>query len=82
MGSRSSRAPAFTGTASLFLLREDGQAAYGQGFNSQTAILVKGILLRRLEKFLAVPSGIRVKLKYAFDQGIGIGCEAAGGTNL
>src|SRR5713226_415619 len=82
MGSRSSRAPAFTGTASLFLLREDGHATDRQGFNGQAAVLVKGVLLRRLEKFLAIPRGIRFKLKYAFDEGIGISCETPGRTNL
>src|ERR1700737_5225767 len=75
MGRRSRRAPAFTGTASLFLLREDGQAADRQSLNGEAAILVKGVLLRRHEKFLAVSRGIRIELKYAFDKGIGIGCK-------
>src|ERR1700674_1977426 len=82
MGSRSRRAPAFTGTASLFLLREDGHAADRQGLNGQAAVLVKGVLQRRLEKFLAVPGGIRVELKYALDKGIGIGCETPCGADL
>src|ERR1700732_4207455 len=82
MGSRSSRAPAFTGTPSLFLLREDGHAADRQGFHGKTAVLVKGVLQRRLEKFLAAPCGIGVELKNAFDKGISIGCETPGWTNL
>ncbi len=82
MGSRSSRAPAFTGTPSLFLLREDGHAADRQGFHGQAAVLVKGVLLRRLKKILAAPGGIRFELKYAFDQGIGIGCETSRRTDL
>src|ERR1700674_1833399 len=82
MESRSSRAPAFTGTPSLFLLREDGHAADRQSFHGQTAVLVKGILLRRLEKFFAAPRGIRFELKDAFDKGIGIDCETRRWTNL
>src|SRR3982074_834522 len=82
MGSRSRRAPAFTGTPSLFLLREDGHAADRQGFNGQAAVLVKGVLLRRLEELLAVPRGVRVELKYALDKGVSIGCEMPGRTNL
>src|SRR6266568_476964 len=82
MGSRSSRAPAFTGTPGLFLLREDGHAADRQGFHGQAAVLVKGVLLRRLKKILAASNGIRFQLKYAFDQGVGIGFEAPGGADL
>src|SRR5712671_4965458 len=82
MGSRSRRAPAFTGTPSLFLLREEGHAADRQGFNGQAAILVKGVLLGRLEEFLAVPRGVRVELKYAVDKSVSIGCEAPCRTNL
>src|ERR1700682_6789825 len=82
MGSRSRRAPAFTGAASLFLLREDGHAADRQRFNGQTAILVKRVLLRRYEKFLAVSRGIRLELKYALDNGIGIGCETPSRKDL
>src|ERR1700676_2763636 len=82
IGSRSSRAPAFTGAASLFLLRDDGHAADRQRLNGQTAILIKGILLRREEKFLAGSRGIRFELQDSFDQRIGIGCETPGRTNL
>src|SRR3981189_437382 len=82
MGSRSSRAPAFTGTPSLFLLREDGHAGNRQGFNGQAAVLVKGVLLCHLEEFLAVPRGVRVELKYALDKRVSIGCEMPGRTNL
>src|SRR5258705_9819349 len=82
IGSRSRRAPAFAGAASLFLLREDGHAANRQRLNGQTAILVKGILLRREEKLLAGARGIRIELQDSFDSGIGNGCETRGWTNL
>src|ERR1700716_3358000 len=82
MGSRSRRAPAFTGTASLFLLREHGHAADRQSLNGEAAILVKGILQSRLKKFLAVSSGVGIQLKYALYKCIDIGCEASGRANL
>src|SRR5207302_11449116 len=80
--SRSSRAPAFAGAANLFLLRDDGHAADRQRLNGQTAILVKGVLLRREEKFLAGSRGIRIELQDSFDSGIGNGCETRCRTNL
>src|ERR1700730_13792047 len=76
-GNRSSRAPAFTRTAGSRLPREHGQAACRQGFRGQTAVLVERILLRRLEKFLAGPRGIRIETQDALDDGIDIGCESA-----
>src|ERR1700692_567749 len=76
-GSRSSRAPAFTGIVGSLLPREHGQAADRQGFSGQTAILVKGILLRGLEKFLAVSRGIRIETQDAFDEVIDVGSESA-----
>src|SRR3977135_3538688 len=82
MGSRSSRAPAFTGAPSLFLLREDGHAADRQGFNGQAAVLVKGVLLRRLEEFLAVPRGVRAQLKDGLNRAATLGCTRPGRTNL
>src|SRR6266404_4511535 len=82
IGSRSRRAPAFAGAASLFLLRDDGHAANRQRVNGQTAILVKGVLLRCEEKFLAGPRGIRIELQDPFDKRIGIGFETRGRTNL
>src|SRR4030088_3059953 len=82
MGGRSRRAPAFTGTASLFLLREHGHAADRQSLNGEAAILVKGILQSRLRKFLAVSSGVGIQLKYALYKCIGIGCEASARANL
>src|SRR5258706_5698962 len=81
-GSRSSRAPAFAGAASLFLLRDDGHAADRQRVNGQAAILVKGALLRCEEEFLAGPRGIRIELQDSFDSGIGNGHETRGRTNL
>jgi hypothetical protein len=74
-GSRSSRAPAFTGTAGSLLPREHGQAARRQGFCGQTAVLVERVLLRRQEKFLAVPRGVGIKTQDALDDGIDVGCE-------
>src|ERR1700692_1796648 len=77
-GSRSSRAPAFTGTAgSLLLPREHGHATDRQGFRGQTAVLVERVLLRRLEKFLAVARGIQIETQDASDDGIDVGCERA-----
>src|SRR5712671_3378180 len=81
-GSRSSRAPAFACAASLFLLRDDGHAANRQRVNGQTAILVKGVLLRCEEKFLAGPRGIRIELQDSFRKRIGIGFETPDRTNL
>src|SRR6266851_7794139 len=72
-GSRSSRAPAFTGTASSLLPRKHGHAAYRQGFRGQTAVLIERVLLRRLEKFLAVPRGVRVEAQDALDDRIDVG---------
>src|ERR1700737_1018939 len=82
MGSRSRRAPAFTGTASLFLLREHGHAADRQSLNGEAAVLVKGILQSRLKKFFTVSSSVGIQLKYALYEGIGIGCEAPRRANL
>src|SRR5258707_3213137 len=82
IGSRSSRAPAFAGAASLFLLRDDGHAADRQRVNGQAAILVKGVLLRCEEEFLAGPRGIRIELQDSFDSGICNGPQTRGPTNL
>src|SRR5260221_14160965 len=76
-GSRSSRAPAFTGTASSFPPREHGHAAHRQGFRGQAAVLIERVLLRCLEKFLAVPRCVRIKMQDALDDGIDVGCESA-----
>src|SRR5580692_7826786 len=81
-GRRSSRAPAFTGTAGSLLPREHGQAARRQGFRGQTAVLVERVLLHRLKKFLAGPCGIRIETQDAFDDGIDIGCEGARRANV
>src|ERR1700692_4822148 len=75
-GSRSSRAPAFTGTATSLLPREHGQAAHRQSFRGQAAVLVDGVLLRGLEKFLAVARGIRVEMENALDEGVDVGGES------
>src|SRR6266851_3188375 len=72
-GSRSSRAPAFTGTASSLLPRKHGHAAHRQGFRGQTAVLVERILLRGLEKFLAVPRGVRIEAQDALDDRLDVG---------
>src|SRR5260370_27400594 len=82
MGSRSSRAPALTGAPSLFLLRGDGHAADRQRLDGQAAILLKGVLLRREEKFFAGSRGIWIELQDSFDSGIGNGYEARWRTNL
>src|ERR1700730_11620930 len=82
IGSRSSRAPAFAGAASLFLLRNDGHAADRQRLNGQTAILVKRVLLGGQEEFLAGSGGIPIELQDSFHKSIGIGCEARAWTNL
>src|ERR1700681_3780619 len=74
-GSRSSRAPAFTVTAGSLLPRERGHAARRQRFRGQTAVLVKRVLLRGQEKFLAAPRGIRFETQDALDDGIDVGCE-------
>src|ERR1700674_3277659 len=76
-GRRSSRAPAFTGMAGSLLPRKHGHAADCQGFRGQTAILVERVLLSGLEKFLAVPRGIRMETQDAFDDGIDVGCQLA-----
>ena len=81
-GNRSSRAPAFTGTAGSFLPRKHGQTADGQGFGCQAAILVKRILLRRLEKFFAIPRGIRIEAQDAHNKVIYIGGESAGRADV
>src|SRR5580693_254499 len=70
MGSRSRRAPAFTVAASSLLPCENVQAAHGESFDRQTAILGKVVLLGGLEKFLAASHRSRVELQNALDQSI------------
>src|SRR5580700_8020689 len=82
IGSRSRRAPAFTGTADSLLPCEEGHAADCQGFNGQPAVLVKGILLRSLEKFLAAPRGSWVEPENAIDESIGLASKSIGRTDL
>src|SRR5580692_1872103 len=72
IGSRSRRAPAFAVAASSLLPCEHGQAAHGQSFDRQTAILGKVVLLGGLEEFLAPPHRGRIELKNALDNGIGL----------
>src|SRR5690348_5470920 len=82
IGSRSSRAPALTGAASLFLLGHDGHAAHRQSLNGQAAILVKGVLLRGQEKLFAGSRRMGIEFQYSFDQRIGVGFEPPGRANL
>src|SRR5580704_12315117 len=82
IGSRSRRAPAFTGTADSLLPCQDRHAADRQGLNGQPAILVEGILLRRLEKFLAAPRGTWVEPENAIDESIGLERKPIGRTDL
>src|ERR1700733_13984190 len=82
IGRRSSRAPAFTGTARSLLPREHSQAAHRQRFGGQAAVLVKRILLRRQEKFLTVPRGIRIEPQNALDEGIDVGGKRGDRTDV
>src|ERR1700719_2667905 len=81
-GSRSRRAPAFAVAASSFPPGKHGQAAYGQSFDGQTAILGKVVLLGGLEKFLAALRRSRVELKNSLDQSIGLPGQTISRTNL
>src|SRR6266403_1971781 len=82
MGSRSKRAPESVVTASSLLPRERGQAAFRQGVNGVTAVLVEGVLLGAEKKAFAAAHGRRVELQDTFDEGVGFGREAINGTDL
>src|ERR1700676_4430259 len=81
-GSRSRRAPALAVTTSLFRLREQGHTADRQGFNSQSAVLVKGVLLGCLEEFLAASRGSRIELTDTLDDNIRVADQAVGRADL
>src|ERR1700731_359878 len=82
IGSRSRRAPESAVTVSSLFPRERGQAAFRQGVNGETAVLVKGVLLGVEKKAFAATHGGRVKLQDTLDEGVGFGGEAISGTDL
>src|ERR1700731_1696398 len=82
IGSRSRRAPESAVTVSSLFPRERGQAAFRQGVNGETAVLVKGVLLGIEEKAFAATYGGRVKPQDTLDEGVGFNGEAISGTDL
>jgi hypothetical protein len=82
MGSRSRRAPESAVTASSLLPREQGQAAFGQGGDGETAVLIERVLLGIEKKVFAAAHGGRVEPQDTLDEGVGFGREAIGGTDL
>src|SRR5216684_1138661 len=82
MGSRSRRAPESAVTGSSLFPREQGQAAFRQGIDGETAVLVKGVLLGVEKKVFAAAHGPRVKAQDALDEGVGFRREAIGGADL
>src|SRR5258708_7652573 len=82
MGSRSRRAPEFAVTGSSLLPREQGHATLRQGVNSETAVLVEGVLLGVEKKTFAAAHGGWVEPQDTLDEGVGLGGEAISGTDL
>src|SRR5882762_8976093 len=82
MGSRSRRAPESAVTARSLLPREQGQAAFRQGIDGETAVLIKGVLLGAEKKAFAAAHGGRVEAQDTLDESVGFGREAVGGKGL
>src|SRR4030081_448255 len=80
MGSRSRRAPESAVTVSSLLPRERGQAAFRQGINGKTTVPGEGVLLGAKKKAFAAAHGGSVKPQDTFDEGVGFGRKAIGGT--
>src|SRR5882762_8160202 len=82
MGRRSRRAPESAVTARSLFPREHGQAAFGQGIDGETAVLVKGVLLGVEKKFFTAAHGPGVKPHDALDEGVGFRRKSVGRANL
>src|ERR1700676_4823531 len=82
IGSRSRRAPALAVTTSLFRPCEQGHTADRQGFNSEAAVLVKGVLLGCQEEFLAASCGSRIELQDTLGDTISVAEQAVGRADL
>src|SRR5713226_7812273 len=82
MGRRSRRAPESAVTASSLLPREQRQAAFCQGIDSETTVLIEGVLLGVEKKVLATAHRDRIEPQDPLDEGVGFGRKPIGGTNL
>jgi hypothetical protein len=67
---------------SSLLPRERGQAAFRQGINGKTTVPGEGVLLGAKKKAFAAAHGESVKPQDTFDEGVGFGRKAIGGTYL
>src|SRR5260370_7439815 len=82
MGRRSRRAPESAVTASSLLPREQSQAAFCQGIDGETTILIEGVLLGVKKEVFTTAYRGRVEPQDALDESVGFGRKPIGGTHL
>src|SRR5260370_14836861 len=82
MGRRSRRAPESAVTASSLLPREQSQAAFCQGIDGETTVLIEGVLLGVKKEVFTTAYRGRVEPQDALDEGVGFGRKPIGGTDL
>src|SRR5260370_24153861 len=82
MGRRSRRAPESAVTASSLLPREQSQAAFCQGIDGETTILIEGVLLGVKKEVFTTAYRGRVEPQDALDESVGFGRKPIGGTDL
>src|ERR1700736_3827671 len=76
MGSRSSRAPAFTLTSDSLFPAQGGQRASGEGVGCKVAVSRKGIILGGDEKLFTTSSRARIECQNAGDERVSFAGEA------
>src|SRR5260370_25592705 len=82
MGRRSRRAPESAVTASSLLPREQSQAAFCQGIDGETTVLIEGVLLGVKKEVFTTAYRGRVEPQDALDEDVGFGRKPIGGTDL
>src|SRR5260370_3940005 len=82
MGRRARREPESAVTASSLLPREQSQAAFCQGIDGETTILIEGVLLGVKKEVFTTAYRGRVEPQDALDESVGFGRKPIGGTDL